>query len=394
MADAADAWESFCAELARAGSVLRRPTTPRDELTQAEGLRYLARMIRAGLENRLEMADLEHPALTPMVDRWLLYEGVTSDARYHHAMIDGAATHRVSGDRGSAPLFEIGVYDGKQAVHKASHLLGSLTEAELRVEPDGRFEVALGPEPRPGNWLRTDARTRYLMIREYSDDWRATRAGSFEIRREGAAPARKPLGLPAARTGLAGAAEFVARASSFWAALSDYWIGLGPNRFLYTPRGGGVQLRRLDHEGREVERQDYARLPQAAADERTEVAPPAGHQFTCGWFRLAEGEALCARFTPPPSAAYWSLELANYWFEPLCYGTGRSIVNDRTAVRDPDGSVRLVVAAGRPAAANWLDTDAHREGIMIFRLSRADEPPPPIETEVVRLDDLRAASRP
>lgn len=392
MDDAADAWERFCAELARAGAVLRRPTTPQDELTQAEGLRYLSRMIRAGLENRLEMADLEHPTLTPMVDRWLLYEGVTSDARYHHAIIDGSARHRICGTRGSAPLFEIGVYDGKQAVHERSHLLGSLTEAELSVEPDGRFEVALGPEPRPGNWLRTDARARYLMIREYSNDWRVTRAGSFEIRREGAPPARGPLGLRAARTGLAGAAEFVARASSFWAALSDYWIGLGPNRFLTTPRGGGAQLRKLDDEGRETPQQDYARLPQAAVDERTEVAPPAGHQFTCGWFRLAEGEALCARFTPPPSAAYWSLELANYWFEPLCYGTGRSIVNDRTAVRDPDGSVRLVVAARRPAAANWLDTDAHREGIMIFRVSRSDAPPPPIETEVVRLEDLRAGS--
>src|SRR5262245_66107976 len=113
MADAADAWDAFCSELARAGAVLRRPTTPRDDLTQAEGLRHLARMIRAGLENRLELADLEHTTLVPMVERWLLYEGVTSDARYHHAVIDGEAHHRVSGARGEAPLLEIGVYDGK-----------------------------------------------------------------------------------------------------------------------------------------------------------------------------------------------------------------------------------------------------------------------------------------
>ena len=392
MADAADAWDAFCSELARAGAVLRRPTTPRDELTQAEGLRHLSRMIRAGLENRLELSDLEHPTLVPMVDRWLLYEGVTSDARYHHAMIDGAARHVVSGTRGEAPLFEIGVYDGKQAVHERSHLLASLTEAELRVGPDGRFEVALGPEPRPGNWLRTDARARYLMIREYAHDWRATRPGRFEIRREGA-PARGALGLDAARAGLAGAADFVARATSFWASLSDYWIGLGPNRFFHTPRGGGAGLRRLDAQGRETARPDYAGLPRAAADERTEVAPPAGHQFTCGWFRLADGEALVARFAPPRRAAYWSLELANYWFEPLGWGTGRSGVNDRSAVREADGSVRLVVAAERPAAANWLDTDSHREGLMIFRVSRSDEPPPAIATEVVRLADLRAGAR-
>lgn len=389
--DAAEDWERFCAELARAGEVLRRPATPRDELTQAEGLRFLSRMIRAGLETRLEMADLAHPVLTPMIDRWLLYEGVTSDARYHHALLDGAAAHRVSGTRGTAPLFEIGVYTGKQAIHETSHLLASLTEVDLQVEPDGTFEVALGPERRPGNWLRTDARARYMMIREYAHEWRSTRAGSFEIRRESAV-AREPLGAETARTGLAGAAEFVARASSFWASLSNYWAALAPNRFLYTPRGGGVQLRKLDDEGREIEQPEYGGLPQTTADARTEVAPPAGHQFSCGWFRLEEGEALSVRLSPKP-APYWGLELTNYWYEPLCYGTRRSIVNDRSAVREPDGSVRAVIAARDPGLPNWLDTDGHREGMMIFRLSRSDDPPPPIEAERVRLEELRRRGR-
>jgi len=391
-AGAAGEWERFCAELARAADVLRRPATPRDPLTQAEGLRFLSRLIRAGLETRLEMADLAHPVLVPMIDRWLLYEGVTSDARYHHALIDGAAAHRVTGVRGTAPLFEIGVYTGKQAIHETSHLLASLTEAELQVEPDGRFEVALGPQRRPGNWLRTDARARYLMIREYAPEWSEARAGAFAIHREDAPAARPPLRLEAAREGLAGAAEFVARAGALWASLSDYWAGIAPNRFAPTPRGGGARLRRLDDEGREIEPQDYGQLPQSATDARTEVAPPAGHQFSCGWFRLEEGEALCVRFAPGP-APYWGLELTNYWYEPLCFGTRRSIVNLRTAVREPDGSVRAVVCARDPGLPNWLDSGGHREGMMIFRLSRSDDPPPAIETELVRAADLRRTRR-
>src|SRR5262249_24235576 len=186
----------------------------------------------------------------------------------------------------------------------------------LRVGPDGRFEVALGPEPEPGNWLRTDARARYLMIREYAHDWRATRPGRFEIRREGAPP-RGALRLDAARAGLGGAADFVARATSFWASLSDYWIGLRPNRFFHTPRGGGAELRRLDGQGHETARPDYAGLARAAADERTEVAPPAGHQFTCGWFRLAEGEAPRARLAPPRPAAHLSPQPADHSVPPL-----------------------------------------------------------------------------
>jgi hypothetical protein len=54
--------------------------------------------------------------------------------------------------------------------------------------------------------------------------------------------------------------------------------------------------------------------------------------------------------------------------------------------------VRVVIAARDPGLPNWLDTDGHREGMMIFRLSRSDSPPPAIETGLVRIDALRRGS--
>ena len=42
------AWEVFCDQLKLAGGVLAAETTPGGELTQAEGLRKLVRMIRMG----------------------------------------------------------------------------------------------------------------------------------------------------------------------------------------------------------------------------------------------------------------------------------------------------------------------------------------------------------
>jgi hypothetical protein len=55
--------------------------------------------------------------------------------------------------------------------------------------------------------------------------------------------------------------------------------------------------------------------------------------------------------------------------------------------------VRIVVAHRDPGARfpNWLTTDGHREGGMLFRWIGADEHPP-IDTKVVRLEDLRAGS--
>jgi hypothetical protein len=133
-------------------------------------------------------------------------------------------------------------------------------------------------------------------------------------------------------------------------------------------------------------------MPEISGDARTEVAPPAGHEFSCGWFRLEEDEALVLRFDPVP-APYWGLELANYWYEPLAHRSGRAILNDRSALREADGSVVAVVSQRDPERPNWLDTAGHREGMMIFRLSRAQAPPPPIATELVRLRDLPGRRR-
>ena len=55
------AWREFCRELEQAGQVLLREQTPDDPLQKAEGLRYLTRLLRAGLESQLEHGDPRFP---------------------------------------------------------------------------------------------------------------------------------------------------------------------------------------------------------------------------------------------------------------------------------------------------------------------------------------------
>jgi hypothetical protein len=358
---ATDAWGHFCDDLKRAGEVLLRDSTPRDEQTLAEGCRHLVRMIRAGFENAHELADPLHPELAPMVGPTLVYEGVTSDARYLHAFIDGRETYRIRGARGGAPLMEFGVYTGKMGIHELSHLVGSLTEAELKVDRDGSLEVVLAPEQQKGNWVRTTPETRYMMIRQYAHDWTQTQPARLEIQREGAEAARAPLDLEVLRDALQKTARFVQTAPGFWASISDYWAGFAVNRF----------------------------VAQLDADRKTDVAPPSGHHFSCGYFRLALDEALVVTLAPD-EVPYWSLELANYWYETLGYGRGGSHVNNRQVAHEPDGSVRAVISAQDPGVPNWLNTLGHREGTMIFRWSRSPDPVPPIETQLVAVDTLRA----
>ena len=128
----------FCDELKRAGDVVLRDTVPQDDPTRAEGYRHLVRMVRAGFESTCEFADTHHPELVPMVGRTLLYEGVTPDARYHHAFIDGTETYRVRGQRGTAPFIEFSVYTvrrGSTRPATSSARLRSATSVSMTMAP-------------------------------------------------------------------------------------------------------------------------------------------------------------------------------------------------------------------------------------------------------------------
>ena len=83
-----------------------------------------------------------------------------------------------------------------------SRTVSGLTERELEVGEDGRFEVTLSPDPKPGNWIRTEPDVNLVLLRKYSDDWSHTEEGTFAIERIPAAPPAAPLGETEIRGGL------------------------------------------------------------------------------------------------------------------------------------------------------------------------------------------------
>jgi hypothetical protein len=92
-----------------------------------------------------------------------------------------------------------------------------------------------------------------------------------------------------------------------------------------------------------------------------------------------------------PECATWNLQISNYWMESLDYRYLKIHVNKHTAHYEPDGSVRIVLAHRDPGPRfqNWLTTAGHLEGGMLFRWVEAKEHPP-VETRLVKLDELAA----
>ena len=351
------AWEDFCEQLKAAGAVLARPATPQDDLTQAEGLRKLARMIRMGLEATLEYADTRHPEVYQLVTPTTLGEGETSDARYYQTMIDGSRSYVLSGERGDAPFIEFTVYAGKIGIDAHSAQVGAITERELKVDAEGRYEIILSPEQHPGNWIRTTREATCVFIRQYAHDWSRTVGATFTIREIGSDSLPPNVTLARVMTALPRTAAYVTRSSAIWAGIVDQARQAPPNRFVTFPA--------KDH------------------DESPEM--PTGHRFASGHFRLQPDEALLVSFAPA-QVPYWGVDITNYWFEPLSFPSHRSHLNNRTVTMAGDGSVRITIAARDPGTGNWIDTCGHREGMMMLRWSRTTLPVPQIATQVIKLD--------
>lgn len=357
-------WSDFCRELEKAGAFLDRPESPVDEIDRAEGLRYLTRLLRVGLDLTLEFADPRHPALISAQASHFGDGGNTADCVYLHAVIDGRSSYRLRGTRGDAPLMEIGIYDGKIGLDPVSKRIDAVTEAELVVDAQGEVDVRIGRELADDagpNVLRSDATTRYLFIRQYAHDWHSTTPATLSLELLDPAPTTPPpLTLAVVEEALDRAARFVQDAAVAWADLVDN-TRRGPANVL-TPVPDGIDM-----------------------------TVPTGHRYAFGHFDLAEDEALVIDFTPD-DVPYWGLAINNYWFEVPDYEGTSGQVNNRTVQHDTGAMVRVVISARDPQVPNWIDTLGHRVGVMVFRWFRSAREVPEFRARVVPVASFAAAT--
>ena len=351
-----DSWTQFVDALRPASELIHRQRTPQDELTQAEGYRYLARIVRMGLEISHEYSNTDHPVFFDAQTATMLSGGVSSDGRYRQALIDGSKTYRISGRRGSAALLELAVYEGRPGVQNSSTLVGVLTEKDLKVKNNGRFDVMLSPQKQQGNWLRTTPSTDLVVVRQYAHDWSTSTRAQLSIELVGEASPAAELTQYKIDQDLLEAATFVRRLTTTWAYLLER-MGMGPaNKMLALPSD-------------------------------LEPLMAGGHKLAMAKFDVPAEQALIVEFTPP-KAEYWGLQLTNYWLEALDFSATGSHLNNKTAHYNKDGSVRVVVASEDPQVANWLNTKGHVAGTLQFRLARSNGAVPAFKTTLVPVAEL------
>lgn len=353
------AWEEFCDRLKLAGAALLYPGAPRDPFQQAEGLRYLTRLTRAGLEAFVEYNDPAFPVFRRMVHETVKMGADNPDNVYLNAQISGDYEYRIRGKRNSIHFLGFYTQNGNYGTTGGLAPCDKLEASAMKTGSDGSFEIILSKKKKGPNWLKIEEETTLVIVRQTYLDRDMEEPAELTIENLDGRKHPDPVTPVKIDEGLKTASLFVAGA---------------PLLFARWAKGFQKHTNKLPVFDPEVSN---------AAGGDADIIYHHSH------WKLAEDEALVIRVRPPECDS-WNFQLNNYWMESLDYRYFNISINKATAEYGRDGSVEVIVAHTDPGRPNWLQTCGHTEGTMCWRWYRLAEGEAPVEPqcEVVRMEKL------
>ena len=353
------AWEDFCDQLKLAGEVLKYPGTPQDAFNQAEGLRYLTRLIRGGLEAYVEYSDTSFPVFRRMVHETVKLGADNPDNYYFNAQINGNNEYLITGKRNTVDYIGFFTQNGNYGTTGGLAPCGVLQGKDLKLNDDGSFEIYLSKNPKGKNWLKTENETSLVFVRQTFMDRHKEVPAELLIENLSGKKMPDPLSPKAMEESLRMASMFVAGA---------------PLLFARWAKGF---------------RKHPNKLPQFDPETSNAAGGDADIIYYHSYWRLSEDEALVIK-VKPPECENWNFQLSNYWMESLDYRYFNICINKATAEYDKDGNVRIIVSHKNPGLPNHIDTCNHFEGTMCWRWYRLAEGAVAVEPEckVVNINDV------
>lgn len=310
-----------------------------------EGFRQAVRLANAGHLMHLE-ADPAYPLLIKMQSLQRQMMLPSADAVYHFACLHSDYTYRLVGNRGSAHLFQIAIYQGSSARYPQFEI--TCDRDNLTTEwlgPGREIDLVLDAKTRPGlgeSQLPLPQGDCEIHIRQYYNDWDMEQPASLWLEREDAdyPPSSTEPGEIAARL------EQMSSWLRVQSALAKQYVG---SFFLVEPDTLNV-----------------IEIPGAFA----------GTRYLNGHFRCNNDEAIILE-VQPPAARYWGFQLSNLAWEALDYYRRQTSINGCQASIDADGMFRAVISQRDPGVANWLDPGGRVIGLISGRYFQSENAPVP-----------------
>lgn len=348
-------WENFCDVIRQTGAEILQSADYADPVSQAEGLRYLTRLLRSGMEKFVEYSDPRDPYLANVYNDHLKWGLDNPDSLYALAFVDSDMVYEISGNVGSVNYFNF--TSAKMNPAAMYEITSVLNSPDVVVDAEGNFTIMVGGEAQSTNWVALPAGANSILVRQTFADRSQEREMSFRIRIASKAPDRTPMSLDFA-------IESVARAEAFFRDTGRTFVKL-------TQKIG----------------QGHNQLPLVDQDLMLSMGGDPNYAYFWGSFEIASGEALLVHWPEVPETDTWNLCLYNWWLESLDFTKAAILVNKHLAKKNEDGSLTIVVAAEQPAHGNWLDTLGHTRGNMMSRWINPDQIVH-AQTALVRLDEV------
>ena len=328
-----------------------------DRTTLLEGYLFLPTVLQVAMTAFVH-ADKLRPTLATIAGpdaptmRW---GGDNSDSRYRHCPIDPSRTYRIRATVGDAVYTSVTVYAGPDDGRWSDRIVGIVNTRDFPPDPDGGWEVLIGPDVELGQGIRTDEGSTDIVTRDYVTDPHGDRPTAWGIELLGDRP-----GPP--RLDDADLADRLRKATNFVRDLTSI-----------------VPLSLDDH--RNVMHEPYP------VPEVTYGWAAGDAAYALGGFDLDDDQALVIEGRAP-ACAFWNVCLWNPFLAGFDYRYERVTLNGAQAQVAADGTYRLVVAASDPGVPNWLSTAGHRSGVIWFRWFLPDETPDPLVARVVPVAEL------
>ncbi len=330
------------------------------ELDTHEALRHLMRDISFGHAAYME-ADYANPNFTKMSGTSRVqFQLPSPDCVYHSAILHGDYSYRLKGNRGSARVFQLTVYQGHACDlvgWKTHSMMNNVDHPEL-LGDEQDIEIILSRH-RPDDlgkalWLELPDGPCELHGRQYYADWENEKPADLILTVDQQPFPASLLDQHTAETRLNRLIDLLRVHTDFYRA--------------------GVQAH-LDADPEQVEE-----LVIPGAFEGTNYFP--------GHFRCRENEAVIIE-TEDPGAYFWNTALFQMQYEPGDWWARMSSLNGQQVHTDQDGKIRIVCSWQDPGVPNWMDASGRVLHLFAYRFFRAEHTPAKPKIKTVPIADLR-----
>lgn len=352
--DHPEIWRKVVAAMGELESLVWSDPMVTDELTRAEGVRQLTRIIAGAFPITMELVDPRYPQFLQLLSTRVQWGLPSADCHYIWAPVHGDYTYRIIGDRGTAKVIDLEARHSHIARLGEWKLFDRLTD--LEVGPQNQVEVVMSRE-RPAdavNWLKLPEGPANVIFRQYFYDWDHEQAARLTIVTEGVKYPPPTVTQADIRRNLELFCDFLKQTpAGFRQTVEAY----------YKAPADALSFDGIDY--------GFASL-----------------KYGKGRYELQPDEAMILE-TKLPKTRFWNIQLGSHFWDARDFHLRQNSLNGHQGHVDEQGVFRAVISHDDPGIVNWLDAGGHDKGLITVRYYDADSTPL-VSLRKVKLSELAA----